>query len=389
LNRFFYFIVCVFLSLPLAYAQTCESLEKYYKNFDQDQRRQSLFSDRIKELLKQDDQNHAFYRAWPAFFHATLEKKLTHSNLLDFQGQIFGDTHSENFGVYAFKKRGHIFSVNDFDESAIGPMAADLIRLIGSAMIVIPNISDAEINQLINFYIQNDNIKLSNLADLIAQEADKDRGKIPKAVDKESKKFIPSKKKSIVVEKKCDMDEIKNLYQSINLKNPGKIHDCYKRLKISGGSGGLHSFYILREDGGKLRVDQIKELSEKVAPNAFRNNQSLRQANFQTENIFGNNSKKVIYNFEHQGSKYLYKSLKENFVALSPYSFELKSEKLTVLEDQFKILGRQHRLFNQGQLTSNFESFINSNRQVVLEVSKEMVEFFSEITRDCAQNFKL
>src|SRR5262249_3990393 len=73
----------------------------------------------------------AFYRGGAAIMAAGLAR--TPKTRL--QGQLCGDAHLSNFGVFASPERNLIFDINDFDETAPGPWEWDVKRLAASLAI--------------------------------------------------------------------------------------------------------------------------------------------------------------------------------------------------------------------------------------------------------------
>ncbi|MGA7834327.1 MAG: DUF2252 domain-containing protein [Acidimicrobiales bacterium] len=73
----------------------------------------------------------AFYRGAPAVMAADLH--LTPSMGIDLQ--ICGDAHLLNFGTFATPERHHVFDLNDFDETHVGPWEWDIKRLTASLVV--------------------------------------------------------------------------------------------------------------------------------------------------------------------------------------------------------------------------------------------------------------
>lgn len=74
-----------------------------------------------------------------AFFRgaaAVMAHDLAASPTPGLKGQICGDAHLSNFGVFAGRDRDLVFDLNDFDETSIGPFEWDLKRLAASLVIL-------------------------------------------------------------------------------------------------------------------------------------------------------------------------------------------------------------------------------------------------------------
>jgi len=73
----------------------------------------------------------AFYRGAPAVMAADLYR--TPSTGIELQ--ICGDAHLLNFGTFATPERYHVFDLNDFDETQVGPWEWDIKRLAASLVV--------------------------------------------------------------------------------------------------------------------------------------------------------------------------------------------------------------------------------------------------------------
>ena len=86
----------------------------------------------------------AFFRATAhLFYHHALAGGLPASPV----AWICGDMHVENFGVYRGNNRLEYFDINDFDESCLGPLAADITRLAASIILASEAIGLAALTQ--------------------------------------------------------------------------------------------------------------------------------------------------------------------------------------------------------------------------------------------------
>ena len=73
----------------------------------------------------------AFYRGCPAVMAHDLSLTPSTGARL----QICGDAHLLNFGTFATPERNHVFDLNDFDETHLGPWEWDLKRLAASVVV--------------------------------------------------------------------------------------------------------------------------------------------------------------------------------------------------------------------------------------------------------------
>ncbi|MGI8547928.1 MAG: DUF2252 domain-containing protein [Gemmatimonadaceae bacterium] len=81
----------------------------------------------------------AFMRGACHLFYATLSSAPEFSPNFSLGGAprtwLSGDLHVENFGTYKGDNRLTYFDVTDFDESVLGPVALDVIRLVSSILV--------------------------------------------------------------------------------------------------------------------------------------------------------------------------------------------------------------------------------------------------------------
>lgn len=75
----------------------------------------------------------SFMRGACQLFYASLPQVVTLSGAPP--AWLCGDLHVENFGTYKGDNRLTYFDVNDFDESALGPVTLDLVRFLASIQI--------------------------------------------------------------------------------------------------------------------------------------------------------------------------------------------------------------------------------------------------------------
>jgi len=73
----------------------------------------------------------AYYRGAPAIMAADLCR--TPSTGIELQ--ICGDAHLLNFGTFSTPERNHVFDLNDFDETQVGPWEWDIKRLAASLVV--------------------------------------------------------------------------------------------------------------------------------------------------------------------------------------------------------------------------------------------------------------
>jgi uncharacterized protein (DUF2252 family) len=110
----------------------------------------------------------AYYRGSPAVMAADLSQTPSTGVRL----QICGDAHLLNFGMFATPERNHVFDLNDFDETQIGPWEWDVKRLAASLFVAARTaaLADTYAHQAVLHCSAEYRSEMANMADLSAFE---------------------------------------------------------------------------------------------------------------------------------------------------------------------------------------------------------------------------
>lgn len=178
-----------------------------------------------------------------------------------FDGWCVGDAHPENFGIILQKNDQVIFTMNDMDDSGPCPVAYDLLRILVSSRLYMPNISAQDIIKSYSDGLKGKSTLIPDSIKSMAKDA------LKKGVQIESKDLQGDrfKRKSSMEEvDSSTKGQITSLLQT-QYRNEGlRILDIVATSKVGGGSGGLQRYKILISSTTKQLI--VLELKELVTP---------------------------------------------------------------------------------------------------------------------------
>jgi hypothetical protein len=359
-----------------ALSGTCEGLtkEQAYTLLQKIYPYQSL--EQIKAKVAEAKTPALFFRSFVSYFHFQLSQQLQAmalpksqraSKLFSHAGMIFGDPHPENFGTDLYKnKDGKVsyLGVNDFDDTTVGPYAADLFRFLSSVKYFHSGKLSQE--ELITAYIAglNGNTKLSLISTELIEKSKKKGRKIKsKYYSKDTPNIFKLKKEP---SRSLTEDEKKKVAELISTEYSDlELLDSYVYTKSSGGSAGMERIQLLFRKGDKHSWIELKPIAPK-GKSLFKNfsakDQNLETSKDHLENALSTflegktKSSKVIELFgkpyhsrKRMRSQRDYKFLEQN-----------DTDQKKILLDQISTLGRQHR-----------KSMNNGVSSYVTDLSKE------------------
>lgn len=208
--------------------------------------------------------SHKFLRSFIPFYYDKafkLKEKLpVFQKLGQYRGQIVGDAHVENFGFLIDNKGKARLTMNDFDDTAHGPVFLDVLRLSKSSSYV----SNIKQKKLIEAYvegIQGTKREMSSYITKLAEKAEKG-GKKPK-VDavktKQGLKFAEKNEPNFPV----TSEELGSMEKALQEKfGKIKIHDSYRTMKESGGSAFGKRYHAIVDVRGETHFIELKEIKE-------------------------------------------------------------------------------------------------------------------------------
>ena len=177
----------------------------------------------------------------------------------NYTGWCVGDAHAENFGILLQENGSALFTMNDMDDSGPCPVALDLLRLLVSSRLYMPNI---DTQAMINSYLNGLNGKSVTFPNSIkSMNADAHNA----GIQIEAKKL-----KGNTLKRKESMNEvdstvkaqITNLLENQNQTEHLKVLDMVSTSKIGGGSGGLLRYEVLITNTKKQLIHlELKELT--------------------------------------------------------------------------------------------------------------------------------
>lgn len=231
---------------------TCaEIISSFYSKQDMER-----IHSRIKATKKDP---HKFLRSFPPHFYKLADELKLEAMLGDVykhKSVIGGDIHVENFGVRKFKDEYRLL-VNDFDDLSEGNTILDIVRLLTSMKFTGHDVDKKFVKKFLERYLEGARGKKENFSkvtDEFFKEAKKTKSRVSKKkIDLEAKKFIKKREPSF------DMTKAEITFWKKEIKEYGELHDSYKYIKESGGSGGLDRYELLVEKDGELMWLELKE----------------------------------------------------------------------------------------------------------------------------------
>lgn len=185
----------------------------------------------------------SFVPAYCDLFKPAAEAVPALKNLKSQTGWIFGDVHPENFGEILSDEGKAIFTMNDMDDGARGPLVADLVRFLGAV-----NLYDREIDltPLVKVYrkgLANEDVAKPKLLKALKMDAES-AGQVPgkKLYDKGTKILVRSEDTAEV------NAQIRNeIVQAIGkaFGDSAEVRDVLMLKRTEGGSGGLKRYEAL------------------------------------------------------------------------------------------------------------------------------------------------
>jgi uncharacterized protein (DUF2252 family) len=140
---------------------------------------------------------------------AVMAADLASTPVSGITGQICGDCHLANFGLFATPERNLVFDVNDFDETLPGPWEWDLKRLAASFVVVgrENNLRDSRCQAIVRVLAASYRRRMDEYADMRALDAWYDRlddqrllATAPDAVARQRREAIVAKARASVTE---------------------------------------------------------------------------------------------------------------------------------------------------------------------------------------------
>ena len=251
LNKAFAFSTGIILLSNLAFAQPITLTDINY-NFDQ------------TKVDASEDSFH-FLRSFADYYFKIIAKNTHSLNIAKKAGAIsgwcVGDAHAENFGILIQEDDSNIFTMNDMDDSGPCPVAYDLLRMLVSTKLYMPNINANEIIKSYTAGLSGKNVKLPNAIKSMDNDATK-KGKQISAKKIQGNVF---KRKNSMEEVGSDLKvKITSLLQTQYKAENLRVLDMIATSKIGGGSSGLQRYEILISNSQNQLIHL--ELKELVAP---------------------------------------------------------------------------------------------------------------------------
>ena len=205
-----------------------------------------------------------FLRSFADYYFKIISKNSGSINLAKKAGTIsgwcVGDAHPENFGILIQEDDSNIFTMNDMDDSGPCPVAYDLLRMLVSSKLYMPNI---DANEIIKSYIDGLTGKNAKIPSAI-KSMDKDSSKAGMQISAKKLQGNAFKRKSSMQEVGTGLKEkITLLLESQYKKEKLRVLDVVATSKIGGGSSGLQRYEVLITNSqGQLIHLELKELVE-------------------------------------------------------------------------------------------------------------------------------
>jgi hypothetical protein len=217
--------------------------------------------DHIQIHIKNSANQHDFLRSFSAYFYGHLRNIKNNypviSRLYPYQGWIGGDAHVENFGALVGDRGKGLFAFNDYDDVALGPFVADILRLATSATMVDKNIS---LKDFIHKYHKGLKGKVENRCSTIQKMIERadEKGQTIDAEEVEEGKFTTF----MEPHRKITPEELLVAQQTVNKlwKDEVPILDAYIFTKDHGGSFGKKRFELLVTLNKRPARVELKEL---------------------------------------------------------------------------------------------------------------------------------
>jgi uncharacterized protein (DUF2252 family) len=206
-----------------------------------------------------------FLRSFVDYYFGLIAKNTNSLHIAkkagSFGGWCVGDAHAENFGILLQENGSAIFTMNDMDDSGPCPVAYDLLRILVSSRLYMPNISTQEI---VKSYSDGLKGKSASTPDSI-KSMTKDALKAGVQIASKDLQGSTFKRKSSMEEVDSNIrGQVTSLLQA-HYRNEGlRILDIVATSKVGGGSGGLQRYEVLISNT-KNQVIQL-ELKELVTP---------------------------------------------------------------------------------------------------------------------------
>jgi hypothetical protein len=199
-----------------------------------------------KKIALSNDPFH-LYRSFVPLYYDELNRDLqmlpSLKAIRNHVGWIFGDPHPENFGIVLNTEEKAVFTMNDLDDFARGPLIDDVIRMVASV-----NLYDKrfDANELLNAYrkgLVDGDLPDSKLIKKMIRKAES-KGMVPpkKVFDHNTKRIIRA-------------DNTAEVTEPLRMKLTNTLMDFYgKHINVSdvvvfkrdhGGSGGLRRYRAL------------------------------------------------------------------------------------------------------------------------------------------------
>ncbi len=325
------------LRSPANEGPTCrEILQTFYLKQDEE---------RIVARIKATrDDSHKFFRSFPPLFYkilADLDIDSSLGEIIKFKGVIGGDVHIENFEVRTFKGKLKLL-INDFDDLSEGPIFYDVVRLLTSIKLSGVDVDDDFVKEFLVRYKDGLKAKKENFSE-VTKKFFKDSKKADRLssnkVNFKKKKFIRSKKREPSFE--MTKDEVESWTKLI--KDKGELHDQYKYVKDSGGSGGLDRYELLIEHEGELIWVEAKDweipgINAGLGTKAPSYEKRLEYVRQYDQPDF------VSYTIKYDGKTFFLREVSEAHIGLAIDGLSKKERKLMFLDEAYA-LGSFHRAF--------------------------------------------
>ncbi|MEA9357211.1 DUF2252 family protein [Bacteriovorax sp. PP10] len=206
-----------------------------------------------------------FLRSFVDYYFGVIAKNTDSLNIAkkagSFNGWCVGDAHPENFGILIQDDNSTIFTMNDLDDSGPCPVAYDLLRILVSSRLYMPNISSQDI---LNSYSDGLKGKNAKIPDAILS-MDKDATKAGMQIAAKKLQGNAFKRKSTMEEVGQNLKvQLTSLLQAQYKSENLRVLDMVATSKVGGGSGGLQRYEILITNTQNQLIQL--ELKELVAP---------------------------------------------------------------------------------------------------------------------------
>ncbi len=258
-------------------------------------------------------------------------------------GPCFGDAHPENFGFIWYGSEDFRYLYNDLDDSGACPVAFDALRYF-TALKLFWGKDDLEKK------VREDYVKALSQDEKLDSDSIKEyRPKLNKLLEKIAEKNLDGRKikRSETV---IDLSETKSStliqgvssYLKLEPKFKDSVLDLAEVIVKSGGSGGLHRYYLLFENVDKeLQLLEIKELTKPATGLGDWADEHFLPRNILLYLAWEEEAPKYFALARMEGSDYIIRSRVKSSVDLIDLSDE---EKLKLFKYQARLLAKLHKL---------------------------------------------